>query len=260
MEELLGRGVARRRRQRPPPPSPGRIRRPPPRLGEVRRGGQDGHAVGGFQRGARPGRAAVPADQGDAVVGGDEGVLVRWRRLRRRRGDAQARRRPAAEDGPAHDAEAAQEAVPGAQVRRRSVEEVHVKSMKQHKQSICKLHHLRTVICIGPLVDDADDVFHQVLQNLKRLRVLSMCFYNKEKLPESVGELKHLRYLNVIQTTISEFPASLCTLYHLQILLFSYRVQSLPKKLCNLSKLLSFEPYREGSYRKRLYAELPQIP
>ncbi|RCV19534.1 hypothetical protein SETIT_3G393500v2 [Setaria italica] len=138
---------------------------------------------------------------------------------------------------------------------------VHVKSMKQHKQSICKLRHLRTVICIGPLVDDADDVFHQVLQNLKRLRVLYMCFYNKEKLPESVGELKHLRYLNVIQTTISEFPASLCTLYHLQILLFSYRVQSLPKKLCNLSKLLSFEPYGEaGSYGKRLYAELPQIP
>nr|XP_034586819.1 putative disease resistance protein At3g14460 [Setaria viridis] len=137
---------------------------------------------------------------------------------------------------------------------------VHVKSMKQHKQSICKLRHLRTVICIGPLVDDADDVFHQVLQNLKRLRVLYMRFYNKEKLPESVGGLKHLRYLNVIQTTISEFPASLCTLYHLQILLFSYRVQSLPKKLCNLSKLLSFEPYRKESYRKRPSTKLPQIP
>ncbi|CAL4905091.1 unnamed protein product [Urochloa decumbens] len=43
------------------------------------------------------------------------------------------------------------------------------------------------------------------------------------------------------------------------ILLFSYRVKNLPKKICNLSKLLSFEPYG-GSYGKRPYAVLPQIP
>ena len=70
--------------------------------------------------------AAVLAHQGDAVVGHREGVLARRRRrrrLRRRLRDAQARRCPAAEDGPAHDAQAAQEALPGAQVRRRPVAE-----------------------------------------------------------------------------------------------------------------------------------------
>ncbi|KAJ1266388.1 hypothetical protein BS78_08G147500 [Paspalum vaginatum] len=136
-----------------------------------------------------------------------------------------------------------------------------VRSMKQHKQSILKLRHLRTVICIGgPLVDDADDVFHQVLQHLKRLRVLYLCFYNRKKLPESVGQLKHLRYLNVFRTSITEFPASLCTLYHLQILLFGYEVQSLPEKLCNLSKLLTIERYASEFYGTQPWVPLPQIP
>ncbi|KAM3400002.1 hypothetical protein ACQJBY_005096 [Aegilops geniculata] len=70
---------------------------------------------------------------------------------------------------------------------------VRVDSMKQHQHSICKLHHLRTIICIDPLTDDVADIFLQVLQHLKKLRVLYLCFYNSSKLPESVGELKHLR-------------------------------------------------------------------
>jgi hypothetical protein len=93
---------------------------------------------------------------------------------------------------------------------------VGVESMKQHKHSICKLHNLRTLICIDPLTDDVSDIFHHVLQNLKKLRVLYLCFYNSSKLPESVGELKHLRYLNLIRTSISELPESVCALYHLQ--------------------------------------------
>ena len=52
-----------------------------------------------------------------------EGALAR-----RRLGDAQARRRPPAEDGPPHDAQAAQEALPGAQVRRRPSDAAEKKS------------------------------------------------------------------------------------------------------------------------------------
>ncbi|SPT20893.1 unnamed protein product [Triticum aestivum] len=87
---------------------------------------------------------------------------------------------------------------------------VRVESMKQHKQSICRLHHLRTVICIDPVTDDINDVFNQILQRLKKLRVLYLSFYNKSKLPESIGELKHLRYLNIIRSLVSELPRSLC--------------------------------------------------
>uniref|UniRef100_A0A8R7R7R4 NB-ARC domain-containing protein n=1 Tax=Triticum urartu TaxID=4572 RepID=A0A8R7R7R4_TRIUA len=110
-----------------------------------------------------------------------------------------------------------------------------VKSLKQHKHSICRLHHLRSFVCIEPLIDDATDIFQQVLQNLKKLRVLILEFYNSSKLPESVGELKHLRYLNVARTSISELPGSLCALHHLQLLHFSADVKILPEKLFTLS-------------------------
>ncbi|XP_051226218.1 putative disease resistance protein RGA3 [Lolium perenne] len=135
---------------------------------------------------------------------------------------------------------------------------VRVESMKQHKYSICKLHNLRTVICIDPLTDDVSDIFHHVLKILKKLRVLYLCFYNSSRLPESVGELKHLRYLNVIRTSIAGLPESLCALYHLQLLQFSDKVKSLPAKLCNLSKLQHLEGYRE--LYKLFEVALPQIP
>ncbi|VAH64778.1 unnamed protein product [Triticum turgidum subsp. durum] len=136
---------------------------------------------------------------------------------------------------------------------------VRVESMKQHQRSICRIHHLRTVICIDPLTDDVSDLFRQVLQNLKKLRVLYLCFYNSDKLPESVGELKHLRYLNLIRTSIAELPGSLCVLYHLQLLLLNHKVKSLPHKLCKLSKLWHLEGYHDLGYRMCEVA-LPQIP
>ncbi|BAT14442.1 Os11g0555300 [Oryza sativa Japonica Group] len=134
-----------------------------------------------------------------------------------------------------------------------------IESVKLHKQSICKLHHLRTVICTEPLVDDGNDLFNQVLQNLKKLRALHLSFYNTSKLPESIGQLKHLRYLNIIKTLISELPRSLCTLYHLQLLQLNNKFESLPEKLCNLSKLRHLEGYNDLMYSMREEA-VPQIP
>nr|UBY07506.1 NBS-LRR disease resistance protein [Dasypyrum villosum] len=134
-----------------------------------------------------------------------------------------------------------------------------VDSMKQHKQSICKLHHLRTIICIDPVMDDVSDLFNQILRNLKKLRVLCLKSYSSNKLPESIGELKHLRYLDIISTLISELPKSLCTLYHLQLLLFSAKVERFPKKLCNLRKLTHLKRVGERM-GKVSSARLPQIP
>ncbi|KAF7092319.1 hypothetical protein CFC21_094816 [Triticum aestivum] len=134
-----------------------------------------------------------------------------------------------------------------------------VESIKRHKHNICKLRNLRTVICIEPLTDDISGIFDQVLQYLKKLRVLHLCFYNSSKLPESVGVLKHLRYLNLVKTSIAELPGSLCALYHLQVLQLNDKVKSLPDKLCNLSKLWHLEGYRDLTYQLYQVA-LPQIP
>ncbi|KAL6616176.1 hypothetical protein ACP70R_038446 [Stipagrostis hirtigluma subsp. patula] len=136
---------------------------------------------------------------------------------------------------------------------------IRVKSMVKHKRSICKLLHLRTVICIDPLMDYVSDVFQQILQNLKKLRVLCLSCYNSSKLPESVGELKHLRHLNLVRTLISELPGSMGTLYHLQSLQLNHRTMNLPDELRNLRKLRHLEGYSDGIYK--LYGrELPQIP
>ncbi|KAG0519941.1 hypothetical protein BDA96_08G030200 [Sorghum bicolor] len=126
---------------------------------------------------------------------------------------------------------------------------IRIESIQNHKQIIHKLYHLRTVICIDPLTDDASDIFEQIVI-LKKLRVLYLSFYNSSKLPESIGRLKHLRYLNLIRTLISELPRSLCTLYHLQLLQLSSMVERLPDKLCNLSKVRHMGVYEE--YRRTL--------
>uniref|UniRef100_J3N766 Reverse transcriptase zinc-binding domain-containing protein n=1 Tax=Oryza brachyantha TaxID=4533 RepID=J3N766_ORYBR len=113
---------------------------------------------------------------------------------------------------------------------------VYVDTMDHHKQSICRLIHLRTVICMEPVMDDANKLFHEVLRNQKKLRILLLCFHNSSKLPQSIGEFKHLRYLNIHKTSISELPGELCTLYHLQFLRVHQDVKNLQIKLRHLER------------------------
>uniref|UniRef100_A0A0D9V6H8 NB-ARC domain-containing protein n=1 Tax=Leersia perrieri TaxID=77586 RepID=A0A0D9V6H8_9ORYZ len=135
---------------------------------------------------------------------------------------------------------------------------VSVQSMILHKQSICNLGHLRTVICIDPLTDDGNDVFSEVVRKLKKLRVLYLSFYNSTNLPKSIAELKHLPYLNITKTLISEVPRSSCTLYHLHLLQLNNKVKSLPDGVCKLSKLRHFEAY--VTIDSLIKEDLPQIP
>jgi hypothetical protein len=84
--------------------------------------------------------------------------------------------------------------------------------------SLCKHTKLRTLLCNKSL---GSETLHPVMDHwfsgLQHLRVI-FCASTK-RLPESIGNLKHLRYLEISRGChFDSFPSSLCSLYNLQIL------------------------------------------
>ncbi|KAK7367917.1 hypothetical protein VNO80_09937 [Phaseolus coccineus] len=87
---------------------------------------------------------------------------------------------------------------------------------------------------------------HQLSPNVLKchsLRVLELRL--KGELSPSIGDLKHLRYLNLSKSDFKTLPEFLCKLWNLQILILDYckHLQKLPKSLIDLKSLekLSFE-------------------
>ncbi|KAG1361135.1 putative disease resistance protein RGA3 [Cocos nucifera] len=80
---------------------------------------------------------------------------------------------------------------------------------------------------------------NELFESLRFLRVMDLRDAGLENLPDSVGDLLHLRYLNVFCTDIKKLPESIGCLVNLQILNLAYctSLHALPKaitKLCNL--------------------------
>ncbi|XP_014502954.1 putative disease resistance RPP13-like protein 1 [Vigna radiata var. radiata] len=85
---------------------------------------------------------------------------------------------------------------------------------------------------------------HDLFSKFKFLRILS--FYNclgLAKLPDSIGDLKHLRLLDFSHTGIQKLPDSTCLLYNLLILRLNHclRLEELPSNLHKLTKLRCLE-------------------
>ncbi|KAL7204521.1 hypothetical protein ACSBR2_017571 [Camellia fascicularis] len=96
-----------------------------------------------------------------------------------------------------------------------------------------------------------------VLPKMKRLRVLSLNRYHigDELIPKSIGDLKHLRYLNFSYTRIRTVPESLGTLYNLQTLMLRGcpELRKLPADMGNLINLRHLDMIDSNSLE-----EMPQ--
>ncbi|KAL4561045.1 hypothetical protein LXL04_033207 [Taraxacum kok-saghyz] len=94
---------------------------------------------------------------------------------------------------------------------------------------------LRTFLTMSRL----DNVFVELLPQVQFIRVLSLTNYVILEVPQSIGSLKHLRYINFSHTAITYIPEEVGDLYNLQSLLVNgcFELSSLPTSLVKLINL-----------------------
>ncbi|KAJ1428794.1 P-loop containing nucleoside triphosphate hydrolase [Sesbania bispinosa] len=117
----------------------------------------------------------------------------------------------------------------------------------------CEAKHLRTFL---PIYSDNYGVLplhervpHLIFAKLRCLRVLSLSGYGTvELLPDSIGELIHLRYLDLSRTKIKLLPDSVCGLYNLQTLKLAdcFYLTKLPEDFFRLANLRYLDIRRAG--------------
>ncbi|KAL4338738.1 hypothetical protein AHAS_Ahas12G0240200 [Arachis hypogaea] len=107
----------------------------------------------------------------------------------------------------------------------------------------CKsLSHVRTLFQINEYIHRLNKEGINpcsLLAQLKRLRVLSFTSFKIDRLHDSIGELIHLRYLNLSNTLVVTLPKSLNNLYNLQTLKLAEcnKLKKLPSKMQDLVNL-----------------------
>ncbi|XP_028757292.1 putative disease resistance protein At3g14460 [Neltuma alba] len=101
-------------------------------------------------------------------------------------------------------------------------------------------------------------ISHKVINDLPSkficMRVLSLCDHIVLEIPESVGNMKHLRYLDLSGTRIRKLPDSICQLHRLQTLKL-WRCRLLEKLPTDFHKLMNL---RHLDFRETQVREMPK--
>ncbi|KAL5735630.1 hypothetical protein ACOSQ2_030418 [Xanthoceras sorbifolium] len=105
--------------------------------------------------------------------------------------------------------------------------------------------HLRTLLPVPPINDRVTTCYirNRVVSNLlsrfKKLRVLSLQRYNIDELPDLIGGLRLLRYLNLCDSEIRSLPESINSMCNLQTLILRncHKLSKWPRSMGNLINL-----------------------
>lgn len=92
------------------------------------------------------------------------------------------------------------------------------------------------------IVDQSFDfMLAKIIKASKNIRLLCVCAPHFKVIPKEIGDLIHLRFLKLVQTSITRLPRSVCHLYHLQVLVYEEMHQVsknfLPRGMNNLPNL-----------------------
>ncbi|KAG6471065.1 putative disease resistance protein RGA1 [Zingiber officinale] len=98
------------------------------------------------------------------------------------------------------------------------------------------------------------------IEKLRSIRVLVLCDCGLQMLPTSVGELVHLRYLDISYNKIKKLPESLCELYNLQTLEASCNsLISLPEDISQLINLRHLDVENEIVVKIKMIGRLTSL-
>ncbi|XP_058721591.1 putative disease resistance protein At3g14460 [Vicia villosa] len=132
-----------------------------------------------------------------------------------------------------------------------------------------KLHGLKGLRTFLPMpiqvlgrydISVSSKLFSDLLSRMIKLHVLSLSNYrNITELPNSIGNLIYLRYLNLSGTLITRLPSETCKLYNLQTLLLSRceELTELPKDMGKLVKLRHLDI--RGTKLKKMPAQISKL-